>query len=181
MSTRVTQAVTAVCFLGMTAMLLGARSGAVAAQADRWSVVLTTAAGQPQDVWVTGMGNNTVGWRGGGVLCLGRLADGVPEGQRATLQANVVQGGVIGPDGTPVAPGTYQFLDFDAGELIPYTVVAGQTFYVLLDIYVVESNFPVLPTGTRFALMFVFDAVLGNQSVPMFTFVNFGGGFEPFL
>jgi hypothetical protein len=59
--------------------------------------------------------------------------------------------------------------------------VAGQTFYVLMDIDVVDSNFTVLPTGTQFELMFVFDKVLGNNAVQMFTFVNFGGGFEPFL
>src|SRR5262245_23713988 len=86
--------------MGTMTMLLGLLSPAPGAAADvppRWSVVLTTAAGQPQDVWVSGMGNNTLGWNGGGVLCLGRLANGVPDGQHATLLADIVQGGVIGP------------------------------------------------------------------------------------
>src|SRR5215207_4344352 len=75
--------------------------------APRWSVVLTTAPHWPQDVWFTGTGNNTDGWRGGGCLCLGGLAQGLGPGDHATILIDVLEGGVYGVDGTPVPPGTY--------------------------------------------------------------------------
>jgi hypothetical protein len=71
----------------------------------RWSVVLSTAPGNPQDVWIAATGNNEVGWRGGGSICLGPLAQGFEPGDHATIQTDVVEAGIIGVDGTPVEPG----------------------------------------------------------------------------
>src|SRR5262245_34325525 len=75
------------------------------ADEPRWSVGRSTATQLPQDIWISGNGNNATGWRGGGSVCLGVLAQGFPDGQHATLLTDVVEGGVLGIDGTPVEPG----------------------------------------------------------------------------
>src|SRR5687768_8849067 len=75
--------------------------------APRWSLVVTTAPHAPQDVWFTATGNNADGWRGGGCLCLGPLAQGLGPGDHATILIDVVEGGVFGVEGTPVPSGTY--------------------------------------------------------------------------
>src|SRR5262249_17181383 len=56
----------------------------------------STAPGLPQDVWVTGRGNNQDGWISAGVLCLGPLAQGFGPTQHATLDADVIQAGIYG-------------------------------------------------------------------------------------
>src|SRR3954449_4770998 len=73
----------------------------------RWSVVLSTAPHAPQDVWFTATGNNTEGWRGGGCICLGPLAQGLGPGDHATALVEVLEGGIYGVDGLPVDAGTY--------------------------------------------------------------------------
>ena len=163
--------------------------------APRWSVVLTTAPHSPQDVWFTATGNNADGWRGGGCLCIGPLAQGLGPGDHATILIDVVDGGVFGVDGTPVEPGTYvapgATIDPDApsgpGEELPdreFKMTVGRTFYVIVDAVVVESNIPGLPAGATFRSMFTFDfdpdnlARTENLSV---NWVDFGFGFFPFL
>ena len=77
--------------------------------ATRWHVVVSTAPHLPQDVRLSGMGNNTDGWTSGGSMVLNQLAQGFPNGAQATLLLDIVEGGIVGKDGTPVAPGTYTF------------------------------------------------------------------------
>ncbi len=73
------------------------------APAGTWNVVVSTAPHLPQDVWFAGRGDNADGWDSGGCICLGRLAEGLQAGQHATLQTDVVEGGLIGVDGSPGA------------------------------------------------------------------------------
>src|SRR5688500_1374414 len=77
------------------------RASAVPPTAPKWTVVLSTAPGLPQDVWVVGNGNNQDGWHGGGCLCLGPLAQGAGVTMHATVLTYAVWGGVYGLDGTP--------------------------------------------------------------------------------
>jgi hypothetical protein len=65
-----------------------------ASTAPIWEFVISTAPGLPQDVWVTGRGNNLNGWISAGVLCLGPLAQGLGPTQHATVDTDVVQAGV---------------------------------------------------------------------------------------
>jgi hypothetical protein len=132
----------------------------------RWSVVLSTAPHAPQDVWFTGTGNNADGWRGGGCLCIGPLAQGLGPGDHVTFLIDVVEGGVFGVDGTPVAPGTYLAPGVppapDSGpgaelEDVEFEMTPGRTFYVIVNAYTVESNNPFAPVGTMFRSMFTFD------------------------
>lgn len=173
--------------LGVAALALLLTSWALlplpvrAAGADRWSVMFTTAPGLPQDIWISGMGNNDVGWTGGGCFCLGVLADNLPVGWHATGLTDILAGGVIGPDGFPVPTGTYTFFDND-GHSADYTVAEGNTFYAFIETYVVESNIPIVPVGTVTHTLFVFDYQLGNNEAHIFSFSDlFGGGLVPFL
>src|SRR5262245_59336960 len=75
----------------------------------RWHVVVSTSPRIPQDVWFAGKGDNTDGWTSGGSICLNQLAQGFPNGEQVTLLLDIVEGGIVGEDGTPVAPGTYEF------------------------------------------------------------------------
>jgi hypothetical protein len=83
-------------------------------------------------------------------------------------------------DGSPVEPGTYTFPSEEEGT-VDYNVANGRTFYVVIEGFVVESNIPVFPTGATYELMFVFDYAAGRSTPNMFLFINFGGGFIPFL
>src|SRR4051794_33958085 len=103
---RVTRAAVALAALIPLSLTRSATS-AGPASAPRWSVVLSTAPHAPQDVWITATGNNEDGWRGGGCLCLGGLAQGLGPGDHATILIDVAEGGVYGVDGTPVPPGSY--------------------------------------------------------------------------
>src|SRR5688500_1555881 len=133
-----------------------------------WSFVVTTAPGLPQDVWFAANGNNTDGWRGGGCLCLGPLAQGAGPTQHATVLLDVYSAGILGIDGTPVPPGTYllpggQLLTdgrLGPAELQPpreYTLTSGETFFIAMDAELIESNFPQLPKGTKVKFMLTFD------------------------
>src|SRR4051812_45521688 len=99
----------AFCVLAFAALIplspARAATSAARATAPRWSVVLSTAPHAPQDVWFVTEGNNDGGWRGGGCLCLGPLAQGLGAGDHITFLIDVVEGGVFGVDGTPVPPG----------------------------------------------------------------------------
>jgi len=163
--------------------------------APRWSVVLTTAPHWPQDVWFTAQGNNTTGWRGGGVLCLGGLAQGLGPGDHATVQIDVIEGGVFGFDGTPVAPGTYiapgptviRDVTGPGAELEPreFEMAVGHSFYLIGDAYIVESNIPELPpAGTTLSFMFTFDFDpnhLGRTESLSVNWIGTPFGFFPFL
>jgi hypothetical protein len=152
----------------------------VATAADRWTIVIGTAAGVPQDVSIAAAGNNLDGWRGGGSDHLGLLAQGFEPTDHATLLLDVVEAGVFGPDGTPVDPGPYIA---PGGELPArdFDVVVGETFFIVLDAYVVESNIPLTPIGATFRFMFTFDAVLGRTEQLLVSWVDFGAGLQPFL
>jgi len=149
---RATPAVLTFMVAVLTALAVLAAPARVSAQgptAPVWSVTLQTAPGLPQDIWVTGQGNNQDGWHGGGCLCLGPLAQGAGVTMHATVLTDPVGGGVYGLNGTPVAPGTYTL---PGGQLLTdgrtgpaeivapreYTIAPGKTFFVAFDAYVVE-------------------------------------------
>jgi len=169
--------------------------GAGPATAPRWSVVVTTAPHAPQDVWFTATGNNDDGWRGGGCLCLGGLAQGLGPTDHATVLIEVVEGGVFGVDGTPVDPGTYiapgptviRDRTGPGAELEDrvFEMEEGRTFYVIVNAYIVESNIPELPpAGTMLSSMFTWDFdpdQLGRTENLSVNWFDFGFGFFPFL
>lgn len=152
----------------LAALVAPARVSADAPTAPVWSIVIQTAPGLPQDVWLTGKGNNTDGWTSGGVLCLGILAQGIGVTQHATVDCDVVSAGVYGVDGTPVPPGTYTL---PGGQLMTdgrtgpaellgprdYTLTPGKTFFVIFDAEVIDSNIDLLPKGTTVRFMFTWD------------------------
>src|SRR5262245_36227751 len=107
--------------------------------APDWKVVVTTAPHLPQDVWFAGQGNNTDGWTSGGSICLNQLAQGFPKGEQVTMLLDIVEGGIIGQDGSPVQPGAYTFPGITE-PTFDYTVTSGTSFYVMLDAYVVQSR-----------------------------------------
>jgi len=164
-----------------------------------WSLVVTTAPGLPQDVWFAAKGSNTDGWRGGGVLCLGLLAQGLGPTQHATVDADVVSAGIYGVDGTPVPPGTYTLPGgqlLTDGRLGPaellgprdYTLTPGETFFMIFDAEVITSNIGLLPKGTKTKFMFTFDFdptdpdSYGNRKRYVANWLNIPGiGFIPFL
>jgi hypothetical protein len=166
-----------------------------------WSLVVTTAPGLPQDVWFAANGNNTDGWRGGGCLCLGPLAQGLGPTQHATVLVDVYSAGIFGVDGTPVAPGTYTLPGgqiLTDGPLGPaelqgprdYTLTPGETFFIAVDAELIESNIPLLPKGTtvKFMLTFDFDPhdpdSYGNRTRYVAAWADFtgtGNSFFPFL
>jgi hypothetical protein len=153
---------------------------ASAASTDRWSIVISTARQLPQDVWIAANGNNTVGWRGGGVVCLGPLAQGFAPGDHATIQERVVAAGVLGIDGTPVPPGDYVAPGIELPDR-EFDVVAGKTFFVILSGKVVESNIPGIAVGSTSRIMFTFDMALGRNDVPVVAWFGTPTGFFPFL
>jgi len=148
--------------------------------ARRWSVEVSTAPHLPQDVWFAGMGNNTDGWRGGGSICINQLAQGFGPGEDLTFLTDPVEGGIFGVDGTPVPAGTYTF----PGSELPafdYTVKPGQTFYIILEAYIVQSKLPGFNVGDTVGLMFMWDFAPGRTDRHMVLWVDFGFGFFPFL
>jgi hypothetical protein len=170
--------------------------------APEWSFVISTAPGLPQDVWVTGKGNNSDGWISAGVFCLGPLAQGLGPTQHATVDADVVQAGIYGVDGTPVPPDTYTLpggeLHTDGrtgpAELLgprDYTLTPGKTFFIIFDARIVESNIAEFPKGSEFDFMFTFDfdpdapESYGNTQRYIAAWIDFdpteAGSFVPFL
>jgi hypothetical protein len=166
-----------------------------------WSFVISTAPGEPQDIWLTGKGNNQDGWTSGGVLCLGPLAQGSGPTQHATVDADVVWAGIYGVDGTPVPPGTYTL---PGGQLLTdgrtgpaeilgprdYTLTPGETFFIIFDAEVKESNIALAPKGLTVKLLFTFDFdpldpdSYGNTQRYLASWVDFTGTgdfFIPFL
>jgi len=177
------------------------RVSAARPTAPVWSIVITTAPGLPQDVWVTGQGNNQDGWHGGGCLCLGPLAQGAGVTMHATVLTDFVLAGVYGVDGAPVPPGIYTL---PGGQLLTdgrtgpaeivgpldYTIAPGKTFFVVFDAYVTESNLDAfgIPKGlhTRFLFTFDFDPndpnSYGNRQRNVANWLEIPGfGFVPFL
>ena len=161
--------------------------------ATTWSVqigtapnAVTNAAGMPQDIHLTATGNNAEGWHGAGVTTLlGNLAQFLDFGQRAVLQAHIVEGGLIGIDGTPVLPGTYLAPSPQLGDRT-FEVVSGRTFYLIVDFTVVNSNITdsvvgPIPVGATYRVMLTFDAVEGRSEQPLVEWLDFGGGFFPFV
>ena len=148
--------------------------------AARWSVEVSTAPHLPQDVWFTGMGNNSDGWQGGGSICLNNLAQGFEGGEQVTLLLDVVEGGIFGVDGSPVPAGTYTFPGIELPDL-DYTVTNGQTYYVILDAYIVQSKLPAFEVGDTVGLMFMWDFASGRTNRHMVLWADFGFGFFPFL
>ena len=148
--------------------------------AARWHVVVSTSPQIPQDVWFAGKGNNTDGWTSGGSICLNQLAQGFPNGEQVTMLLDIVEGGIVGQDGTPVAPGTYTFPGITEPEF-DYDVTSGTSFYVIVDAYVVQSRLSTFPQGATFTFMFMwdFDAGRSDRHVVLWLFV--GDEFVPFL
>lgn len=150
---------------------VGEAAQAVAPDRSDWTLVLSTAPRQPQDVWLAAHGNNTDGWNSGGSVCLGVLAndqgpnDPVPAfepGDHATLLTDVVEAGVFGVDGTPVPPGDYLAPGnaFDQSPSRDFTLAPGQSFYVIYDGTVINSSLPAafpFPVGSVLRLMFTLD------------------------
>ena len=148
--------------------------------APRWHVVVSTSPQIPQDVWFAGQGNNTDGWTSGGSICLNQLAQGFPNGEQVTMLLDIVEGGIIGQDGSPVQPGPYFFPgitepDFD------YTVTNGTSFYVMLDAYVVHSRLSTFPEGATFTFMFMWDFAPGRSDRHLVLWLFDGAEFQPFL
>ena len=94
--------------------------------------MVSTAPHIPQDVWFAGQGNNTDGWTSGGSICLNQLAQGFPQGEQVTMLLDIVAGGIVGPDGLPVPPGTYTFPGITEPNF-DYAVTRGTSFYVVVD------------------------------------------------
>jgi hypothetical protein len=185
----------------LAALTVPSRVSAQGPTAPVWSIVIQTAPGLPQDVWVTGQGNNQDGWHGGGCLCLGPLAQGAGVTMHATVLTDFVSAGIYGVDGMPVSPGTYTL---PGGQLLTdgrtgpaeivgpreYTIASGKTFFVVFDAYVVESNLDQfgIPKGltTKFLFTFDFDPSdpdsYGNTQRYVANWLEVPGvGFIPFL
>jgi polyvinyl alcohol dehydrogenase (cytochrome) len=146
-----------------------------------WSVQVGTAAGIPQDIWITAMGNNVDGWHGAGSIALvGPLPEGGVGVRTVFTVDRIEQGGIIGVDGTPVAPGTYTAPGITE-PTIQFNVVAGQTFYVIFDDHIVNTDFPGFHVGQKFRAMFTFNTVLGHTDQNLINWVDFGQGLQPFL
>ena len=178
--------------LGLMLCLISMGAAAALARAEqptagRWSVEVSTAPHLPQDAWFAGLGNNVDGWRGGGSLCINHLAQGFTDGEQVTLLVNVIEGGIFGEDksmfgedGRPVPAGTYRFPGIEL-PTIDYTVADHKTYYLILDVYVVQSKLPVFPVGTTLSFMYMWDHEPGRSIRPMVLWVDFGFGFMPFL
>lgn len=179
-----------------------AEASAAVGQAHRadWTVIVTTAPGLPQDVWIAAHGNDTDGWHGGGSVCLGVLANDLgphdPQpafepGDHATLITTVVSAGVFGVDGTPVAAGDY-FAPGSAADASPgrdFTLANGQSYFVIFDGLVQNSSNPAafpFPVGSVLRFMFTFDySGEGRQIAPTVLWVGIPAGpgylYFPFL
>ena len=164
-------------------------ASADAAGADRFAIAISTAPQLPQDIWVTGQGSNDDGWNGGGVICLGVLAQGIPKGQHATIKVDIVEAGFVGVDGVPtdflgmpISGNTYTAPSEQFGDRT-FTIVEGLTFFVILEGTVQNSTIPFLPKGAETRTMLTFDLDRFGRSVQnVVAWQDTGGGrFFPFL
>jgi hypothetical protein len=148
---------------------------------NRYSFTIQGAAGLPQDIWVSALGSNLGGWESGGSLCLGPLAQGLDIGQHTTILTNVIEAGILGVDGQPVAAGDY----FAPGIEVPsrnFTLTNGKSFYVIMDGFVAESNIPMFPARAHVPFMFTFEFVQGHVEQEMVTWTQDPeGNWFPFL
>ena len=187
MSTRGRRTGYGLATLGAIASVLALTGPTVAA--ERFSIEVSTAPQIPQDIWISGKGNNTDGWTGGGVICLGVLAQGIQKGQRATLKGDVVEAGFVGVDGTPTdflgRPISFQTYTAPSDQFGPltFTVTPGVTFFIILDITVQNSTIPSLPAGSKTKLMLTGDVPNLGHSTPTFvSWFDVGNDeFFPFL
>jgi hypothetical protein len=146
-----------------------------------WSVEIGTAPEIPQDIWIAAHGNNVDGWNGGGSFCLvGPLPEGGVGVHTVARVYDIEEGGIIGVDGAPVAPGEYLAPGITEPDLT-FDVVAGETFYLVFDVLVVNTDSPLFEVGDTFREMLTFDARRGNNDVNMVLWVDFGEGFTPVL
>ncbi len=168
----------------MTAVALALLLGAGAARAGSsgtWGVQIGTAPGNPEDIWITAVGNNVDGWHGGGAFCLvGPLPQGGVGVHTVASVYNIEQGGIFGVDGTPVPPGQYSAFGITE-PTITFNMVPGQTFYVIFDVVIRNTDFPLFHVGETVREMLTFDTTLGNNEVNMVLWADFGFGMEPFL
>jgi hypothetical protein len=185
----------------LATLLAPAEARAGGASDPVWQFVISTAPGLPQDIWMTGMGNNQDGWISAGVFCLGPLAQGSGPTQHATIDVDVVAAGIFGIDGTPVAPGTYTL---PGGTLLTdgrtgpaqmwgprdYTLTPGETFFIVFQARVRESDLAIAPKGLTLMGMLTFDfdpldpQSYGNTQRFIANWVDFTGTglfFVPFL
>jgi hypothetical protein len=154
---------------------------AVPGPAPTWSVQVGTAAGIPQDIWITAEGNNVDGWQGAGSIALvGPLPEGGVGVRTVAVVDSIEQGGIVGVDGTPVAPGTYTAPGITE-PTIQFDVVAGQTFYVVFHEHIANTNFPLFHVGEKIRAMFTFNTVLGHTDQNLINWADFGTGLQPFL
>lgn len=169
------------CLFGLT-LIVGALAGPATGSppGERWSLTISTAPHIPQDVWIAGNGSNTEGWTSGGSICLGHLAQGFDVGENVTILTDVVAAGIVGPDGTPVPPGMYVAPSAELGDR-PFEVVEGETFYVMIDGFIVNSKVPTFPVGSTVRIMFTFDEVGGRATQPLVLWFDTPIGFVPFL
>jgi hypothetical protein len=176
-------------YLGLAALLGMLAIPESPAQAAEYAIVITTAPQLPQDIWVSGRGNNDDGWRGGGVICLGVLAQGIPKGQHATIKVDIAEAGFVGIDGDPedaagdpIAGGTFVAPSEQFGDRV-FDVIAGQTFFVILEGTVQNSTIPFFPKGARTRTMLTFDLDQFGRSIEdVVAWRDIGGGrFVPFL
>ena len=100
--------------------------------------------------------------------------------EHATLKADIIEGGILGIDGTPVAPGTYVAPSQELGDRT-FDVVQGQTFYVILATQVVNSNIPFIPVGRRSRTMLTFENLPGRNSQLVVAWRDTPTGWVPFL
>jgi hypothetical protein len=166
--------------LAMAALAILPTPSAADPPTGTWHVAVSTAPHLPQDVWFAGKGNNTDGWTSGGSICLNQLAQGMPNGEQATFLLDIVGGGIVGEDGTPVAPGTYTFPGIELPNF-DYDVKKGTSFYVILEAYVVQSRLPAFPEGETFTLMFMWDFAPDRTDPHVVLWVDTPFGFVPFL
>lgn len=166
-------------------------TGSLQAQAGtltRWSFTIQGAAKLPQDVWVSALGSNTTGWQSGGSICLGVLAQGFEPGQSITILTDVVEAGILGVDGQPV-PATdasgNPLVYFAPGIEIPgraFSLRNGESYYVIIDGYIIESTSQAFEVGTHAPLMFTFDFVEGRVEQELVAWTQDANGrWFPFL
>ncbi|HKY64003.1 MAG TPA: hypothetical protein VJR29_11335 [bacterium] len=156
-----------------------------------WSIVVSAAPQNVQDVHLAGKGNNSDGWSGGGsAAVVGPLASCSQPGDSLTLLYTITEAGIYGEDGTPVPSGTYEFLsDYDRDgipNLLTQTLGgADPFFYIMWQGYVVASNEPECfpaPVGATLNGMFTFPFPgEGRHLVNFGGWVDLGEGLAPLL